>query len=76
MADVLLELKLVMPAIDRAYEALKPQSDEMPSAWPRNEQMLAEIRLATLWVEQHGYAVEQVALAVPEAQLIEPYIRP
>jgi hypothetical protein len=76
MAHVILELKLVMSALDLAYEAMKPQPHQISGARPREERMLADIRLAALWVEQHGYAVEQVALTIQEAQMIEPYIKP
>ena len=76
MAQILLDLKLVLPAAARAYDEMKPQSNHLASAWSRNEQTLADIRLAALWAEQHGYAVEQVVLSVQEAQLLEPYIKP
>lgn len=76
MAFVTLKWKLLMAAVERADTVLRPQMNQLGGAWPRNEQMLADIRLAALWVEQHGYAGEQVGLTVQEAQLLEPYIKP
>ena len=74
MAQVLIEARQLLSAVDRAVDALAPSYNQMKSAWNEQEHQLNELRAAAEWAISHPIGSKLIGLDARERSLIGPYI--
>ena len=74
MAQVVLEVTVILEAVDKALRALEAEQDNDP-AWAVQQQALTQIKQAAGWTISTGISDSlHVALTLEEIHLLEPYL--